>query len=113
MVYDLDNKEISMAQTNFDATGSNIQAIQAGSQGVPEVSGTVTGVSVAQTGTAQISRGYGVVGTATVSGTAASTTASTTAAAAALQMPTTNPTGVVILAMGSMLALLGSCFIFL
>lgn len=121
VVYDLDNKEISMAQTNFNAAGSNVVAIQAGSQGVPEVSGTVTGVSVAQTATAAVSRSYGVAasitgtatGTATVTAAAVSGTTTKTGAAAVLQNPAASITGLVVLALGSMFALLGSCFIFM
>lgn len=43
VVYDLDNKLISLANTNFNATGSNVQEIRSGTNGVPGVSTTVTG----------------------------------------------------------------------
>jgi hypothetical protein len=44
VVYDLDNNEISMANTNFNATGNgNVQAIPSGTSGAPGVSATATG----------------------------------------------------------------------
>jgi len=36
VVYDLDNNEISMAQTNFNSTGTNIVEISPGKSGVPD-----------------------------------------------------------------------------
>ncbi|KIV98584.1 uncharacterized protein PV09_09631 [Verruconis gallopava] len=49
VVYDLDNNEISLAQTNFNATSSNVQEIAAGSSGVPNatpVASPVTNLAV-------------------------------------------------------------------
>jgi hypothetical protein len=44
VVYDLDNNAISMANTNFNATGNgNVQAIPSGTAGAPGVSTTATG----------------------------------------------------------------------
>jgi len=43
VVYDLDNNLISMANTNFNATGSNVQAISSGTNGVPGATQTATG----------------------------------------------------------------------
>lgn len=51
VVYDLDNNEISLAQTNFNATGSNIEEIQAGAKGVPGASVVANAVSTAAVGT--------------------------------------------------------------
>jgi len=50
VVYDLANNQISMAQTNFNATGAgNILEIAAGAKGVPNVASTVTAVQAAGT----------------------------------------------------------------
>ncbi|KAJ4982726.1 eukaryotic aspartyl protease [Stagonosporopsis vannaccii] len=51
VVYDLENNEISLAQTNFNATSSNIQEIQTGSDGVPGASVVPNAVSTAAVGT--------------------------------------------------------------
>ena len=49
VVYDLTNNEISIAQTDFNATTSNVQEISAGSSGVPGatlIANAVTTLSV-------------------------------------------------------------------
>ncbi|KAF3053666.1 hypothetical protein E8E11_010747 [Didymella keratinophila] len=51
VVYDLDNNEISLAQTNFNATSSNVQEIQSGASGVPGASVVQNAVSTAAVGT--------------------------------------------------------------
>lgn len=51
VVYDLDNNQISLAQTNFNATSSNIEEIQAGADGVPGASVVANAVSTAAVGT--------------------------------------------------------------
>lgn len=52
VVYDLENNEISLAQTNFNATGtSNVMEIASGDNGVPGASPVASVVSVAVTGT--------------------------------------------------------------
>lgn len=51
VVYDLDNNEISLAQTNFNSTSENIQEIQKGSNGVPNATGVPNAVSTASVGT--------------------------------------------------------------
>jgi hypothetical protein len=51
VVYDLENNEISLAQTNFNATSENIQEIREGSDGVPNATGVVGAVSTASVGT--------------------------------------------------------------
>jgi hypothetical protein len=79
VVYDLENNEISLAQTNFNATESTIQEIQAGNQGVPEASGVPSAVSVAPVGT-----GGGRIGGPHVTGTGGSPRSS----AAAMPMVT-------------------------
>lgn len=45
VVYDLNNNEISLAATNFNATSSNIQEISTGSNGVPGASQVANAVS--------------------------------------------------------------------
>lgn len=52
VVYDLDNKQIALAQTRFNATASpNILEIQSGASGIPSVTYTASGVVASQTGT--------------------------------------------------------------
>ena len=51
VVYDLSNNEISLAQTNFNATSSNIEEIQAGADGVPGASVVPNAISTAAVGT--------------------------------------------------------------
>jgi hypothetical protein len=51
VVYDLDNNEISLAQTNFNATSSNIQEITKGADGVPNAEVVPNAVSTAAIGT--------------------------------------------------------------
>jgi hypothetical protein len=51
VVYDLDNNEISLAQTNFNATSSNVQEIKKGTDGVPNASGVPDAVSAGPVGT--------------------------------------------------------------
>jgi hypothetical protein len=49
VVYDLDNNEISLANTNFNATGSSVEEIKSGSGGVPNatpVANPVTSLAV-------------------------------------------------------------------
>jgi hypothetical protein len=50
VVYDLDNNEISLAQTNFNATSENIREIQKGSDGVPNATGVPDAVSTGPVG---------------------------------------------------------------
>jgi hypothetical protein len=51
VVYDLENNEISLAQTNFNSTRQNIQEIRKGVDGVPNASGVANAVSTAAVGT--------------------------------------------------------------
>lgn len=73
VVYDLSNNEISLAQTNFNATSSNIEEISAGSDGVPGASVVANAVSTAAVGTGgpRINSPIGTdIGTATATSTA-------------------------------------------
>jgi hypothetical protein len=45
VVYDLDHNQIALAQTNFEATGSNIQEIPVSASGIPLLSGKANGVT--------------------------------------------------------------------
>jgi hypothetical protein len=45
LVYDLDNNEISIAQTSFNATSSNVIEIASGSSGVPSATAVVSAAS--------------------------------------------------------------------
>lgn len=51
VVYDLENQQIALAQTNFDAKDSNgnVQAIPSGTSDIPGVSSTATAATVKQT----------------------------------------------------------------
>lgn len=51
VVYDLENNQISLAQTNFNSTQQNIQEIRKGANGVPNASGVANAVSTAAVGT--------------------------------------------------------------
>ncbi|KAF2471309.1 candidapepsin-4 precursor [Lindgomyces ingoldianus] len=51
VVYDLENNQIALAQTNFNATKTSIQEIQSGSNGVPDASGVANAVSSVAVGT--------------------------------------------------------------
>lgn len=62
VVYDLDNKQISIANTNFNATGSNVKEITSGTAGVPGVTSTATAVTAAASYTGN---GYGAESTKT------------------------------------------------
>ena len=79
VVYDLSDNLIGLAQTNFNATGSNIQAISGSS--IPGVSSTASAVSVTQTASGQIgqtaSQGLGGFASGTV-GAAGGTSRSAT-----------------------------------
>src|SRR6202034_2435317 len=53
VVYDLQENSIGLAQTNFNATDSNIQAFPS-SGGIPGASTTVSAVTVTQTNTNRV-----------------------------------------------------------
>lgn len=61
LVYDLANNEISMAQTNFNATGNNVQEITTGTTAVPGASIITDSV----TATAGVIQGAAITGTVT------------------------------------------------
>lgn len=69
VVYDIDDNQVALAQTNFNSTETNIIEIQASASGIPGVSGVATGVTVSATATQPI--GVGKSGTATATSTAA------------------------------------------
>ena len=52
VVYDIANNEISLANTNFNSTTSNVMEIGTGKDSVPNASGVASAVTVAVTGTA-------------------------------------------------------------
>lgn len=68
VVYDLENNEISLAQTNFNASSSTVREIQRGAQGVPGASVVPNAVS-----TAAVASGGPRVNGPTVTGTLTST----------------------------------------
>lgn len=67
LVYDLANNEISIAQTNFNATSSNVVEIGTGTTAVPDAT-LVANAATASAGT----NGGAIAGTVTVGGTATS-----------------------------------------
>ena len=67
VVYDLSNNQISLAQTNFNATTSNVMEIGTGSNSVPQASGVANPVTVSGTNTGGARIG-GPSGTVTVTG---------------------------------------------
>lgn len=73
VVYDLANNEISLAQTDFNATGTNVKEIGTGTTSVPDATPVANAVqaAVSQTGGARIA----------VSGTGGSAVATTTSTA--------------------------------
>lgn len=70
VVYDLSNNEISLAQTNFNATSSNVEEIRDAADGVPGASVVPNAVSTAAVGTGG-PRVNGPSITGTISSTAA------------------------------------------
>jgi Eukaryotic aspartyl protease len=46
VVYDIDHNQIALAQTNFEATGSNIQDIPSSATGIPLLSGKSSGQTI-------------------------------------------------------------------
>ena len=83
IVYDIGNNEISLANTNFDSTTTNIMEIGTGAQSVPDATGVASAVSVAVTGTAT-ARNDGPLGTST---TTARSTAAATGGAGSISAP--------------------------
>ncbi|OCK77956.1 acid protease [Lepidopterella palustris CBS 459.81] len=74
VVYDLQNNEISLAQTNFNATKTNVMVIQSGSAGVPDATGVANAVSSVAVGTGGARNG----GQPNLTGTGATATAAAT-----------------------------------
>ncbi|MCJ1472982.1 hypothetical protein MMC13_001631 [Lambiella insularis] len=75
IVYDLGNNQISLAQTTFESTGSNILEIGTGANAVPSATGVTNAASATVTGTAVIG---GATGTGTGTGTATSSSSTST-----------------------------------
>ncbi|MCJ1400376.1 hypothetical protein MMC11_003581 [Xylographa trunciseda] len=73
IVYDLANNQISLAQTDFGATGSNVMEIGTGKNSVPSASGVGNAATATVTGTAVIG---GVTGTSTSTATGSSASSS-------------------------------------
>ncbi len=53
MVYDLDNNQISLAQTQFNATTSNVEEINLGANGVPGATLVASAIATAALSTGQ------------------------------------------------------------
>lgn len=83
VVYDLSNNEISLAQTNFNATKSNVMEIQSGTAGVPDATGVANAVSSLAVGTGGARNG----GQPNLTGTGAIATQTGAAAAIKTQAP--------------------------
>ena len=78
VVYDLDDAQIGLAQTNFNAklSGGNVQAFQASSSGIPDASSTATGAVAAETftGNPQVTAEASATAGGAVAGTSRSAT---------------------------------------
>ena len=79
IVYDIANNEISLAQTNFNATSSNVMEIGTGLNSVPDASGVAAAASVAVTRTASAILGQGTGAATTTSSPSASISQRSTA----------------------------------
>jgi hypothetical protein len=75
VVYDLANNEISLAPTNFNATGTTVLEIARGSNGVPDATGVPNAVSSAAVGSGGARNGGQPSVTATSTGGAPAPTA--------------------------------------
>ena len=78
VVYDLENNLIGLAQTNFNATSSNIQEFSSSASGIPGASSTATAVTVTQTFSGHPLQTQGATATATDSQIAGGTARSAT-----------------------------------
>ena len=78
VVYDLDDAQIGLAQTNFNAklSGGNVQAFQASSSGIPDASSTATDAVAAETftGNPQVTQAASATAGGAVAGTSRSAT---------------------------------------
>lgn len=132
VVYDLDNNEVSMAQTKFNSNQENVQEIKAGPRGVPSVASTASVASISQTATdVQTVQTAGIGGSPTqaaggavsslVAGTGAPPLAAFTTAqytppsgsAAGLLIPKAESEGLAVFGLMTALALVGSGMILL
>lgn len=134
IVYDLDNREISIAPTQFNANEQNVEEIRAGSHGVPNVASTASAASISQTATGIQTIGVEATGTPNAGGygsaasslspngkppLAAFTTAPASAAtgskgaASGLKPPPANSEGLFLICLVSILSILGSSFVWL
>jgi len=77
VVYDLENNQIALAQTNFNATSSSISEIATGADGVPNASGVANAVSTVAVATGGARNGGPSINPS--AGAAAATTRSSTA----------------------------------
>ena len=88
VVYDIDNNEISLANTKFNSTSSNVVEIAAGTTGVPGasiVTNAVTSVA-AETGSAVVGTATGDA-TLTVTGSVSTSTSAATSGAVPASSP--------------------------
>ncbi|KAF2688734.1 acid protease [Lentithecium fluviatile CBS 122367] len=105
VVYDLTNNEIAIAQTNFNATKSDVQEIQSGDDGVPSATLVANAVSSLAVGT-----GGGRIGSPSINPTAAGTAGITGSSGAGMPAATANPwhaAGVAVAGAGIMLGFNG------
>jgi hypothetical protein len=84
VVYDLDNNQIALAQTNFNATSSAVSEIATGTDGVPNATGVANAVS-----TVAVATGGGRISGPSINPSAGSPAASSTGASAPIM--TANP----------------------
>lgn len=134
VVYDLDNNEVSIAQTNFNSGQQNVLEIQAGPRGVPSVASTASMASISQTATGvqtvqtagiggSPTQDLGSVASSLVAGTGAPPLAAFTTAqytgptgegsAAGLQVPLADFEGLAVCALMMAFAIVGSGMVLL
>ncbi|KAL9048935.1 MAG: hypothetical protein Q9162_007476 [Coniocarpon cinnabarinum] len=120
VVYDLDNREISIAETVFNSSSSNVQEIQPGPKGVPNVASTASAASISATATGR--QGINVAATSTFAGAAGTATfgangepplaAFTTASSgAAITAPTGSYESMTLMSLVSIFAVIGASLV--
>lgn len=95
VVYDLENNQIALAQTKFNASKSNVEEIQSGSTGVPSATAVANAVSSVAVGS-----GGGRINGPSIIASGISTTKSTGAAMPAVTAPSWHAAGAAVAGAG-------------
>ncbi|MCJ1311599.1 hypothetical protein MMC25_005272 [Agyrium rufum] len=114
VVYDIGNNQIALAQTDFNATSSNIMEIGTGADAIPQATGAASAVSQSFSATATGNNGGGVTITSTATGSGAtSTSSSSSTAGSSSAASTVSVQPMFTLVMATLFAALGAGFFFL